>query len=122
MKKSLFKLTALLGLTAIALVVYADQRSGGKDMDMGNMKMGDTSATASSMAEGEVKAVDPSEKSITLKRGPIKSKTVEMGPMTMSFPVQQPAQLSNVKVGDKVKFIVENINGTATVTSLQRQK
>ena len=122
MKKSLLKLTALLGLAMVALAAYADQQPGGKGMDMGNMTMGDTSAKASSMAEGEVKAVDPSEKSITLKHGPIKSKTVEMGPMTMSFPVQQPAQLSNIKAGDKVKFIVENINGTATVTSLERQK
>lgn len=124
MKKSLFKATATLGLTMTALLAYADQGSGGKGMDMGNMKMdcmGDGSAKATSMSDGEVKAVDKANKNITLKHGPIKSKTVEMGPMTMSFPVQNPALLSSVKVGDKVKFNVENIKDIATVTSLKVQ-
>jgi Uncharacterized conserved protein len=42
--------------------------------------------------------------------------------MTMPFVVKDKALLSNVKVGDKVKFTVENINGEATVTILFIQK
>ena len=57
-----------------------------------------------------------------MKHGRIKSATVEMGPMTMPFVVKDKALLSNVKVGDKVKFTVENINGEATVTILFIQK
>jgi Cu/Ag efflux protein CusF len=140
MKKSLLKAIAALGLTVIALVAYADQGSGGKGMDMGNMQMncmenmkdmkvdcmgnsaGKAPSKTPSMSDGEVKAVDKANKSITLKHGPIKSKTVEMGPMTMSFPVQDAALLSSVKVGDKVRFNVENIKDAATVTSLKVQK
>ena len=61
-------------------------RMSGTDKAMENMKdmkmdcMDDASAKASSMAEREVKAVDKPGKSITLKHGAIKSKTVEMGP------------------------------------------
>lgn len=142
MKKALFKTTATIGLVAFALNAYAHQDNkgmgnmNGMHMDcmknMGNMKdmemdcMGNNaskdSSKAMSMSEGEVKAVNKAKKSVTLKHGPIKSKTIEMGPMTMSFPVQDASLLSNVKVGDKVKFMAENVNNTATVTSLVVQK
>lgn len=129
MKKSLFKATAALGLAIIALAMnaHAHQENGSKGM--GGMQMdcmgnsaGKDSSKAPSMSDGEVKAVDKAGKSITLKHGRIKSKTVEMGPMTMPFPVQDAALLSSVKVGDKVKFNVENIKDVATVTSLKVQK
>lgn len=137
MKKSLFKVTAALGFAVLAMDVYADQGNGSNGMgSMGGMKMdcmdnmkgmkmdcmgsnaGKGSANAATMSEGEVKAVDKANKNITLKHGPIKSKTVEMGPMTMSFPVQTPSLLSNVKVGDRVKFNVENLKDVVTVTAL----
>jgi Cu(I)/Ag(I) efflux system protein CusF len=136
MKKTLYKLVATLGFAAITLNVYADQgkhEMGGTNMDcmenMKDMKMdcmannaGKNSAKATSMSDGEVKAVDKANKNIILKHGPIKTKTIEMGPMTMSFRVQDPSLLSKVKVGDKVKFTVENVNDIATVTSLVVQK
>lgn len=127
MKKSLIKATAAFGITLFALAAHAGQVNSAKamDMDMSNMKMesgGTKSSSAMGMNEGEVKAVDQAKKSITIKHGHIKSKSVEMMPMTMSFPVQKASLLSNVKVGDKVKFIVENDNNVATVTSLSVKK
>lgn len=142
MKKSLYITTATIGLVAFALNAYSHEGSqgmgnvSGMQMDcmknMENMKdmkmdcMGNNAAIDASkampMSDGEVKAVDKANKNITLKHGPIKSKTIEMGPMTMSFVVQDPSQLSNVRIGDKVKFIAENINSMATVTSLVVQK
>ncbi|GIZ51894.1 copper-binding protein [Noviherbaspirillum aridicola] len=125
MKTSLFKSIAALGLMAAALTAHADQMNGGKGMDMGGMKMdgmGGKSADAVRTNEGEVKAVDEAGKTVTLKHGPVKSKTVEMPPMTMTFPVEKDSLLSKVKVGDKVKFNVENVKGTAVVTALQVQK
>lgn len=117
MKMSLFKSIAALGLMAAALTAHADQMNGGKGMDMGRQ-----SADAARANEGEVKAVDEAGKTVTLKHGPVKSKTVEMPPMTMTFPVEKDSLLSRVKVGDKVKFNVENVKGTAVVTALQVQK
>lgn len=118
MKKSFLKLIAVCGFSLLAVNVYAESNKG---MDMAGMKMDNmpakpTSATA--LSDGEVRAVDKENKSITLKHGRIKSATVEMGAMTMPFAVKDKALLSNVKVGDKVKFTVENIDGAATVTVL----
>lgn len=125
MKTSLFKSIAAFGLMAAALTAHADQMNGGKGTDMGGMKMDEkagTSADAVRANEGEVKAVDEATKIVTIKHGPVKSKTVEMPPMTMTFPVEKDSLLSKVKVGDKVKVNVENVKGTAVVTALQVQK
>jgi Cu/Ag efflux protein CusF len=55
---------------------------------------------------GEVKKIDEAAGKITLKHGPIKS--LDM--------------LKSVKVGDKVKFAADRVNGQITVTSLQKSK
>jgi Cu(I)/Ag(I) efflux system periplasmic protein CusF len=39
--------------------------------------------------------------------------------MTMVFRVQPPELLGGIKVGDKVKFHAEQIDGTYTVTAIQ---
>ncbi|CAL60744.1 Conserved hypothetical protein, putative cation efflux system protein CusF [Herminiimonas arsenicoxydans] len=123
MKKSFLNSVAVFGFSLITVAAYAEQ--GSKGMDMAGMKMDNMpakSASATALSDGVVKAVDKENKSITLKHGRIKSATVEMGPMTMQFAVQDTALLSNVKVGDKVKFTVENVNDEATVTVLSIQK
>ncbi|ABR91533.1 Uncharacterized conserved protein [Janthinobacterium sp. Marseille] len=123
MKKSFLNLVAVCGLSILAVNVYAEQ--GSKGMDMAGMKMDSMQvkpASATALSDGEVKAVDKENKSITLKHGRIKSATVEMGAMTMQFAVKDKTLLSNVKAGDKVKFTVENIDGIATVTTLSVSK
>lgn len=125
MKTSLYKSIAALSLMSASIIAHADQMDGGKGMDMGGMKMNgmeEKSSEAARVNEGEVKAVDKAGKSVTLKHGPVKSKTVEMPPMTMTFPVEKDTLLSKVKVGDKVKFNVENVKGAAVVTALQVRK
>lgn len=125
MKMSSYKAILLTTLMLSAVAAHADQKNGSKGTGTGSMKMdsmGEMAANASGMAEGQVKAVDQTGKNITLKHGPIRSKTVEMPPMTMSFAVQKSSLLEKVKVGDKVKFNVENVKGTVTVTNLQVEK
>lgn len=109
-------------LCTTSAVVVAQQADMHRGMDMGTMKMGDAKQGATSLASGEVKGIDKSGKTITLKHGQIKSESVQMGPMTMAFPVQSPALLKGVKPGDKVKFNVENVSGVAMVTVLESQK
>lgn len=142
MNKFLLKATAVFGFAAFAVSAHAQDKGAMGTGDMNGMKMdcmsnvqnmkdmkgmkmacaGKDSANAVSMSSGEVKAVDKVNNSVTLKHGPIKSKTVEMGAMTMTFPVQKPSLLAKVKVGDKVKFVVENVNDVATVTALVDKK
>ncbi|MGL4263034.1 MAG: copper-binding protein, partial [Afipia sp.] len=71
--------------------------------------------------EGSVVKIDESAGKITLKHGPIKKLDMDEG-MTMVFRVQDPAVLKTVKVGDKVKFDADRVNGQITVTTLQKSK
>lgn len=142
MKHQLLKAATALGFAVLALSAYAQQ--GGKGMDMGNMKMdcsksmgdmkgmkgmegmkgmdcmGQGSAKATSLTDGEVKNVDAKAGQVTLKHGPIEN--MKMPPMTMAFPVQDPSLLSSLKEGSKVKFALENVNGVPTITTLVPQK
>jgi Cu/Ag efflux protein CusF len=68
-------------------------------------------------ADGEVRKIDLGAKKITLKHGEIRN--LDMPPMTMVFQVKDPAMLQTVKVGDKVKFTVENANGAMTVLTME---
>ena len=75
----------------------------------------------SPMVNGQVTKIDESAGKITLKHGPIKKLDMTEG-MTMVFRVQDPAMLKQVKVGDKVRFDADRINGQFTVTKIERAK
>ena len=71
---------------------------------------------------GEVRKIDEAAGKITLRHGPIKSLDMMDDNMTMVFRVQDPTMLKQVKVGDKVKFDANRINGQITVTKIQKAK
>ena len=73
------------------------------------------------MVDGQVIKIDESAGKITLKHGPLKQFDMDEG-MTMVFRAQDPAMLKTVKVGDKVRFVPERINGQFTVTKIQKAK
>jgi Cu/Ag efflux protein CusF len=79
------------------------------------------SAAQSAMINGQVTKVDESAGKITLKHGPIKKLDMDEG-MTMVFRVQDTAMLKQVKVGDKVKFDADRVNGQLTVTKIEKSK
>jgi Cu/Ag efflux protein CusF len=128
MKQHMTKLAAILAFALAAGAAVAAQGDGHQGMNMGGKSMGDMdmggkdgkSTKAGPMTNGEVKAVDKAKKSITLKHGDIEH--MNMGSMTMAFPVKDAAMLSKVKVGDKVKFRLENVDNMATVTALTVEK
>ena len=72
------------------------------------------------MVEGEVEMVDRKAGNLTLRHGEIRN--VQMPAMTMVFGVKDPALLDKVKAGDKVKFKVEAIGVTPTVTLIEVAK
>lgn len=80
-----------------------------------------TSAYAQSMVDGTVTKIDASANKITLKHGPMKKFDMADG-MTMVFRVQDAAMLKQVKVGDKVKFDADKVNGQFTVTKIEKAK
>jgi Cu(I)/Ag(I) efflux system periplasmic protein CusF len=69
---------------------------------------------------GVVQKVDETAGKITLKHGPIKSLGMDQG-MTMVFNID-PNLLKGVKVGDKVMFQPERVNGQLTITKIEKAK
>src|SRR5262245_4029245 len=81
----------------------------------------DPALAQSNLVSGTVTKIDASAGKITLKHGPIKKLDMNEG-MTMVFRAQDPAMLKQVKVGDKVRFDAERVNGQITVTRIEKAK
>jgi len=80
---------------------------------------GAAGASASAvMTEGEIRKVDKTAGTMTIKHGEIKN--LGMPPMTMVFKAKNPALLDKVKPGDKVRFTAEQTTaGALIVTDVQ---
>lgn len=74
-------------------------------------------ASSSEMSRGEVRRIDRAQRKITLRHGEMKR--LAMPPMTMVFRVKDAAQLDMLKVGDRVSFRAEKIDGVFTVTAIE---
>lgn len=72
------------------------------------------------VADGEVTRINTRNNEITVRHGPIPH--LDMGPMTMAFPVRDPALLRAVKPGDKVRFVAEKIGDEAVITRIEVAK
>lgn len=69
------------------------------------------------LIEGEIKKIDLDNGKVTIKHGDIVH--LDMPGMTMVFTVQDKRMLSNLKPGNKVKFMVANEGGKMRVTDIQ---
>jgi len=78
-------------------------------------------ALAQDWVSGLVTKIDQAASKITIRHGPMKKFDMDDG-MTMVFRVKDPAILKAVKVGDKVRFEADRINGQFTVTKIERVK
>ncbi|HEY5634900.1 MAG TPA: copper-binding protein [Burkholderiaceae bacterium] len=77
-------------------------------------------ATDAALADGEVRRIDRAQGKVTLKHGEISN--LQMPPMTMVFRAKDPAVLDRLKVGDKVRFAADQIDGAFTVTRIEPVK
>lgn len=82
-----------------------------------HMDHGKTDMAAPSMTDGEVKKVDLETGKVTIKHGHIMH--MDMPGMTMVFTAKDKALLTNVKPGDKIRFMVVNEGGKMVVTDIQ---
>ena len=73
------------------------------------------------LVDGQVTRIDASAGKITIRHGPLKKFDMDDG-MTMVFRAADPAMLQAVKAGDKVKFVLERINGQFTVTRIEKAR
>lgn len=70
---------------------------------------------------GQVTKIDESAGKITIKHGPLKKFGMDEG-MTMVFRAAEPAMLTTVKPGDKIRFVPDRVNGQFTVTKIEKTK
>lgn len=69
--------------------------------------------------DGQVMKINEAQQKITLKHDAITN--LDMDAMTMVFVVADPAMLKTVKVGDKVTFEADRVNGRITVTKIAKK-
>lgn len=67
--------------------------------------------------EAEVRRIDARGNRLSLRHGRIDN--LDMPPMTMFFQVSDPAMLERVKVGERIRFSADRVNGQYTVMELQ---
>ena len=79
-----------------------------------------TATGAPELIEGEIRKVDKDAAKLTIRHGEIKR--LAMAPMTMVFRVHDSAILEKVKVGDKVQFAADKVDGMLTVTAIDAAK
>ncbi|MGE0797692.1 MAG: copper-binding protein [Lautropia sp.] len=79
----------------------------------------DTRAAAATdeLTEGEVRRIDAAGRKLTLRHGEIRH--LDMPGMTMVFEVHQPASIDGLKVGDRVRFRAESIDGGYAITRIE---
>ena len=72
------------------------------------------------VTRGEVTKIDEAQAKLTIQHGPIKK--FNMDAMEMVFKAADPAMVKAVKVGDKIVFHADKVNGQMTVTKLEKAK
>jgi len=76
-----------------------------------------TGVFAEEYTAGEIMKVDVGQKKLTIKHGELKN--LEMPPMTMVFVVAEDSMIEEVKVGQKIEFTADRVNGRITVTEIK---
>lgn len=112
---------ALFTSTLIALVTLgaAPVQAAGDHAGHG-MAMQATASTEMQMVDGVVKKVDKSAGKVTLSHGPLTN--LSMPAMTMVFRVKDASWLDQMKAGDKIRFMADNVNGAVTVVHFEPAK
>jgi Cu/Ag efflux protein CusF len=70
------------------------------------------------LVDGSVEKIDQAAGKITLNHGPIKN--LDMDAMKMVFRVKDAEMLKGLKVGQKVKFEADRVDGQITVTRIEQ--
>jgi len=94
-----------------AMPVLAEQH------DHDSQPMGQGQHTGMAWSDGIVKKISPDTAKVTIAHGPLLN--LDMPAMTMVFRVKDPAWLKQMKPGDRIRFVAEQVNGVLTVTELQ---
>ena len=110
--------TVFIGLAATFSMpgIAADDHAGHGAM---HDDMHGAAPTTAAMTDGLVKKVDKSASKVTISHGPLPN---GMPAMTMVFRVKDATWLDQMKDGDKIRFMANNVNGTMTIVHFEKAK
>lgn len=114
-EKIMSNIKHILAISSLAMGMALPMSSIAQTMMMDQGKTG--MPQSASMTDGEVRKVDRETGKVTIKHGDIKH--LDMPGMTMVFTAKDKGLLTNLKPGDKVKFMVINEGGKMVVTDIQ---
>jgi len=80
----------------------------------------DFQSAGADLAEGEIRWVDPAAGKLTVMH--VQHQSLGMPPMTMVVRVKDSGQLTQFRVGDRIRFSAERVNGVLTATVVQSAK
>ena len=115
------KTTLFVSALAMAGVVSTPSLAASDHGSHGSMVAQSQSPSSNVMADGVVKKVDKAAGKVTLSHGPLANLGMTT-PMTMVFRVKDAAWLDQMKEGDKIRFMADNVNGAITVVQFERAK
>ena len=84
-------------------------------------KMQSPAPAEARLVDGLVKKIDKAAAKVTLAHGPLANLGMDMA-MTMAFRVKDAAWLDQMKDGDKIRFMADNVNGALTVVKFEPVK
>jgi Cu/Ag efflux protein CusF len=113
MKTALATLTTLASL-AVAIPVHA---AGGHDAHGSAGESHHHRSAEAPMSEGTIRKVDPAAGKLTIAHGTLAN--LNMPAMTMAFRLGNAAMLDQLKVGDRIRFVAEQVDGALTISSLE---
>lgn len=104
-------------IAALALLVFSGSALA-QGHQHGGHGVGASHMAVDAMTAGEIRKVDAVQGKLTIRHEEIKS--ITMPPMTMVFVVQDPKQMQDLKVGDKVMFQVVDQAGRLVITKINK--
>lgn len=107
---------AVCTASALLSIPFAGNAQSSMDHSKMDHVKPETSQTIPSMSDGEVRRVDLETGKITIRHGYIKH--LDMPSMTMIFTAKEKGLLTDVKPGDKIKFMVVDEAGKMVVTAI----
>jgi Cu/Ag efflux protein CusF len=110
-------------LIALAAAGFSAPGMAASDMDMHGdhamMHMHAAPAAEKPLVDGVVKKIDKSSEKVTVSHGPLPN---GMPAMTMAYRVKDAAWLNQMKAGDKIRFMPEEMNGAFTIVHFEQAK
>jgi Cu/Ag efflux protein CusF len=82
-----------------------------------SLAAGTMATSAQEYTKGEVTKIDAAQKKLTINHEDLVN--LDMPAMTMVFVVAEDSMIDEVKVGQKIEFVAERVNGRITVTDIK---